>query len=191
LICALLPLLAGCANQDAPAPAYPDIRFIQSPALAIDAASVEIVDQFVPGGLPPEVETKFPVSPQRAMHNWATDQLAAANPGAPYRLVVTILDASVKEVDLDPTGQGLKAAFTREASERYDAHESMRIALLDGSGLPVRSVTADASMSRSLMEASSPDDRQALWYGIARDLTANLGQTLVAQIANSFPPYLR
>jgi hypothetical protein len=182
--------VAGCSTPDSPAPAFPDIRFSDSPPIRLDAASIDVVDQFQPSFRRPFVEQDFPVPPQRALHNWVQDRLAAGDPGSANHIRVTILDASVKDVKLAPTASGLAASFTTEQSDRFDAHVAMSVDIIDGKGLVVRTAKAEAHLSRSIAENTTLNERDQVWYQLTEDITANLGRAIQDQIIGTFSPYI-
>jgi hypothetical protein len=182
--------VAACTSP-ATAPSFPDIRFTDAPAIRLTAATIEIDDQFQPSFQPPDVEQDFPVSPQRAMHNWVQDRLAAADPSSTNHVRITIIDASVKDVKLAPTTAGLTAAFTTEQSDRFDAHVAMSVDLVDGKGLVVRHARAEANLSRSIAQGTTLNDRDQVWYQLTQDITSNVGRQIQDQIIGTFAPYIQ
>ncbi|HEX3970587.1 MAG TPA: hypothetical protein VHX19_04650, partial [Stellaceae bacterium] len=103
--------LISCAPPPE-APAFPDIRFTGEPPLLLQAAQIEIRTRYQPG----DADNAFPVSPLRAVQNWARDRLRANGQGGPARF--TIADAAAKVTDL-PTKGGISGTFTDQVSQQY------------------------------------------------------------------------
>jgi hypothetical protein len=186
LLCSAL-ILAACESGPPPRPAFPDIRFTGKPPLRIDAAGVDIERVFRSSLQTPQVEHLFPVTPERAMENWALDRLEPV--GTSRRVRVRIVDASVKEVEL-PKTSGMRGAFTTDQAQRYDASAEMTVDLMGDRGFPERSVSAKASRSRSVPEGITPNDREKVWYELTEALMADLDTELERQIRANFGFYL-
>ncbi|HTH97910.1 MAG TPA: hypothetical protein VL574_10870 [Stellaceae bacterium] len=183
--------LGACSSSAPPPPVLGDIRFQDRPPYRMLASAVEFDDQFQPSFRPPQVEQNMSVPPQRAMHNWIADRIQAADPSSPNHIQVTITDARVVAVPLQPTLTGLQATFTSQQTTRYEAHVAMTIAIIDGHGLPVRRASANASLSRSISEDATVNDRDRLLWDMSRQVTSALGQQLERQIDGGFAPYLQ
>jgi hypothetical protein len=183
----LLGVLAGCATPP-PRPSFQDIRFTNERPLRIDAAAIEVIKEFRPSFKPPEVEHLFPIPPELAIENWVHDRLAAA--GAGRRVLVHIIDASVREVVL-PKTPGLRGAFTTDQAERYDGTVEVRIDLVDERGFPERIVTAKASRSQSVPEGITSNQRDQAWYDMTRAMMSYLDQELERQIRANFTFYVQ
>lgn len=181
--------LAGCAAPPPP-PSFPDIRFTDEPQIQLDVSQIGLYATFQPSSQLPEIDNSFPVPPVTAIQNWVHDRLVADNPTSTAQARVTILDASVRQVALKPTTTGIENVFTKEQAYRYDGHAAARVEIYD-KGIAVRTATVEASLSRSIAEGSTLNDRDQLWYAMSHDLTENLGKALVAQINTNFPPYIR
>ena len=174
--------LTACETPP-PRPTFADIHFTERPPMRIDAAAVDIERQFRPTLRPPNVEHLFPVSPERAMENWARDRLQAT--GTSRRVRVRIVDASVREVELPRTG-GVRGAFTTDQAQRYDATVEMSVDIMGERGFAERSVTAKAARSRSVPENITPNDRELAWYQLTKELMADLDVELERQIRSNF-----
>jgi len=182
-------LVAACSSAPPPPPQFADIRFTNKPPIVLRASIVDIRDEYEPPFKPPFVEQTFPIPPARAVANWARDRLKATDPSSPQRVRVTITDASVKEIDLRLT-PGLRGAFTKDQSQRYDASVALRVDLLDDHGSPVRSVTASATRSRTVAEDITLNDRDRVFYTMTEQLMQDLDQDLDSKIRGSFDPYV-
>jgi len=175
-------LLVACETPPQ-RPVFPDIRFTDKPPLRIDAGSVEIERVFRSTLQSPQVEHLFPVSPERAMENWARDRLQPV--GASRYVRVRIIDASVKEIEL-PRTKGVLGAFTTDQAQRYDATAEMTVELMGERGFAERSVSAKASRSRSVAEGITPNEREKVWYELTQQLMADLDAELERQIRANF-----
>jgi hypothetical protein len=183
----LLGGLAGCVTP-APRQSFPDIRFTNERPLRIDAASVEVLKDFRPSFKPPEVEHLFPIPPELAVENWVHDRLQAGGTGR--RVLVHIVDASVREVEL-PKTEGLRGVFTTEQAERYEARVEVRIDLVNERGFPERTVTTQASRTRSVPEGITPNQRDQVWYEMTRAIMAYVDQELERQLRDNFTFYVQ
>ena len=89
-----------------------------------------------------------------------------------------------------PTTTGIENVFTKEQAYRYDGHAAARIEIYD-KGIAVRTATVEASLSRSIAEGGTLNDRDQLWYEMSRALTESLGRAIETQLHSTFPPYIR
>lgn len=79
LVLFLAPLLAACSSSPPPAQtAFRPFDFGYLPVLDLNVATVQIVDQFVPSGVPPDVTNAAPISPIEALRLMAQQRLRAA-----------------------------------------------------------------------------------------------------------------
>jgi hypothetical protein len=180
-------LLAGCETP-ANRPNFPDIRFTNEPRLRVDVAAIDLQDAFHASFRAPNVEHLFPIPPEHAMENWAQDRLEAT--GTTRRLRVLIKDASVVETDL-PRTKGLTSAFTTEQAQRYDATATMSLDILDDRGFPERNVEATATLSRSVPEGITPNQRDETWYAMTKELMAALDKQLEQRMRDNFTFYVQ
>ncbi|HEY0523244.1 MAG TPA: hypothetical protein VGD08_07635 [Stellaceae bacterium] len=178
--------LAGC-DRPVSRPIFGDLRFTDRPPIRLDVAAIDVVHNFKPSFHEPFVEHLFPVPPERAAENWAHDRLQAA--GTTGRARVTIADASVREVPLKRT-EGLRSAFTKDQTERYDATLEIGLDILNDRGFPVRTASARASHSRSVAEGITPNEREQVWYELTRELISQIDQEMERQIRATFGTYL-
>jgi hypothetical protein len=183
----LVPLVALAASCTPPStrPTFQEIRFTDRPRLRLDVSTIEVERVFRPTLKEPQVEHLFPVPPEVAAENWARDRLEATNPGSPKRARVRILDANVKETALKKT-EGLRAAFTTDQSERYDASVEMSVDILGERGFPERSVSAKAQRSTTVKEGITPNEREQIWYELTRQLMDDLDRQLEREMRANF-----
>jgi hypothetical protein len=179
--------LAACETP-ATQPSFPDLHFTSQPRLRLDAAAIDVQDDFHASFRAPNVEHLLPVSPEHAMMNWVRDRLEAT--GTTRRVRVRIIDASVKESDL-PRTKGLTGAFTTDQAQRYDATAEMAVDILNERGFPERTVTAKATRSQSVAEGITPNQRDQAWYALTKDLMAELDRELERQMRVNFTFYVQ
>jgi hypothetical protein len=179
--------LSACENPP-PRPTFPDIRFTGAP-IRLAVGEIEVVSDFRPSFAAPHVEHLFPVPPQRALENWAHDRLVAA--GGSARARFTIQDASVIETALKKKEEGISGAFTKEPSERYDATVQATLQIIDDHGLAVRTVTVKASRTQSVLEGTTPNDREKAWYEMTKALMGDFDRQMDSEISANFGGYFK
>ena len=180
-------LLVGCETA-ATRPTFPDIRFTNEPRLRVDVAAVYLQNAFHASFRAPDVEYLFPIPPEHAMQNWAEDRIEAT--GTTRRLRVRIIDASVIESEL-PRTKGLTGAFTTDQAQRYDAKAAMSIDILDDRGFAESNIEASVSLTRSVPEGLTPNQRDETWYAMTKDLMATLDRQLEQRMREHFNFYVR
>lgn len=174
----VLPLLAACAQgPQAQPPAA--IGFGQFGPISLDVAAIEVVEQYRMPRSKPQVEHLVSVSPAQAVRIWAGDRLRAAGQGGSARVVIK--DASIIEIDL-PRTQGMKAYFTKDQAQRYDARIEVEV---QGQS-PRRGFSgfASAVVTRSVTVAEdiSVAGREQVWHTLVRQLTEDLNARLDQEI---------
>lgn len=185
---ALAGALASCTSPP-PAPTFPDIHFTGEAPIKLAVSNVAVQSDFRPSYQAPHVEHLFPVPPQHAMENWARDRLVAAGGNATARFVIE--DASVVEIQLKKTNEGITGAFTKEPAQRYDATLAARLDILDMRGMPVRSVEVKVTRSQSVLEGITPNDREKAWYAMTQGLMQDFDQQMSTQISAHFGGYFQ
>ncbi len=181
-----LMLLGGAAGADE-TKKFPEITFAQSPSIAIDVQRVEVVSEYQPPGVKPNVEHLFPVTPTDAVKRWTGDRLVPVGRSRLARVVIK--NASVVEVALEKTG-GIKGWFTTDQAERYDATLEVVIEIRSDVG---RDAYASALVKRSqtIEEGASPNKRREVWYAMTERLMADLDKELERSMRQYLSAYLR
>jgi hypothetical protein len=187
--CLVAVALTACSRPVPPTPQFADLRFTNEPMIALDVVKVQVINRFQPSFTRPEVEYEFTIPPQRAIENWVHDRLHATAASGNAQARFTIEDASVKEVEL-PRTSGLKGAFTTDQAQRYDGHVAVKLEILNEQGFPERSAVAEASVSRSVPEGVTLNQRDQAWYEISQALSHDIDGALERQIRDSFAPYV-
>ena len=174
--------LVSCAPPPE-APSFPDIRFTGEPPLLLLAAQIEIRTRYQPG----DADNAFPVSPLRAIQNWARDRLRANGQGGPARF--TIADATAKVTDLTTKG-GISGTFTDQVSQQYDVSLDAALELLDTTGVAVRSARVTVSRSATVLQSATANDRARTRYNLVREMMSDFDSQAQARISGGFGQYL-
>lgn len=180
-------LLSGCAT-DVQKPGFPKISFAHLQPISLNVARVEVENRYVSPATRPNVEHEFPVSPAAAASNWGRDRLRAVGPTGVVRVIVR--RASVIEVPLKRT-TGVKGAFTRDQSERYDAVIDMMVELRDANGNVRVTAESTAKRSRSVSENISLNDREKVWFEMTEAMMADLNTALENQVRIHMKDWIR
>jgi hypothetical protein len=181
--------IAQPAQQPPGAPPPPAIDLgTGKPPYRLDVALVETQDLYEPPFRAPNVEHQFREPPARLMARWATQRLVAVGAQRIARLIIT--QASVVEVEL-PTRGGIRGMFTTEQDRRYDAKLSVAIEIRSfGAALEGRT-DASVTVSRTLSEKASLDERDALFEEIDRELVRLIEPELDKGIRTFLAQWLR
>lgn len=180
LIIATLFALGGvsaCATP--PAPQFPDLTFTHMPQIALGVARIEIVDNFTPPADANHVENRMPITPEKALRNWARDRLRAEGVSGVAKFIIE--NAAVTETEL-PRKKGLTGVFTTEQSHRYDANVNVSLRL---EGVPrVNEAFAQAAVSRAqtVPEDASINVREEAWFDLTEQLMKDFDPQMSASI---------
>ena len=180
-------ILSGCATQ-VEKPGFSQISFAHLPPINLNVARVEVENRYVSPATRPNVEHKFSVSPAAVASNWGRDRLKAVGQSGVARVIVR--RASVVEVPLKRTA-GVKGAFTRDQSERYDAVIDMKVEIRDANGDLRVTAESTAKRSRSVSENISLNDREKVWFEMTEAMMGDLNTSLEAQIRKHMNRWLR
>lgn len=180
-------LLTGCATE-VEKPGFPQISFAHLQPISLNVARIEVENRYVSPATRPNVEHEFPVNPAAAASNWGRDRLRAVGPAGVARVIVR--RASVVEVPLKRS-TGVKGAFTRDQSERYDAIIDMMVELRDANGNVRVTAESTAKRSRSVSENISLNDREKVWFEMTETMMADLNTALENQIRIHMKEWIR
>lgn len=181
--------LAGCMSPPpSPPPTFQRISFAQRPPFVLDVAAIEIDDRASPPRNPPHVGHQFPIPPIQAVRDWAADRLKAAGRSGVLRVVV--LSADAVETSLQRTG-GIRGAFTRDQSDRYDVTIALRLEIRDPATGRSGTVEARAVRSGTVAEDVAGNDKLLLWYKLTDGTISSLDAELDRQIRQAFAGFLR
>lgn len=187
VVVAAVLVFSGCAN-DVQRPGYPQISFAHLQPISLNVARIETENLYVSPATRPNVEHEFPESPAAAASNWGRDRLRAVGQSGVARVIVR--RASVVEVPLKRS-TGVKGAFTRDQSERYDAIIDMAVELRDASGNVRVTAESTAKRSRSVSENISLNDREKVWFEMTEAMMADLNTALENQIRIHMKEWIR
>ncbi len=179
--------LAGCAGPPPAPQQFPQITFQQFGQIPLRVGSIEVVRAYQPPMAPPNVEHLFPVSPLEMAARWPLERLKAV--GGPDRARYTVKRASVIEVQL-PQDTGLRAAFTKQQSQRYDAVIDVELEILDERGFRQASVTAHAERSQSVREDTTLAERNKIWFDMVDAMSRDLNAELQRNVEGALGRYL-
>lgn len=146
----ILPLLvAACAAQPPPARQYAPLDFSYLAPMRLNVASVEVEQNFVPSGLPPDVTQYDPINPLAALKLMAEQRLQAV--GATGRAVFIINDASLIGQGDSITGTfAVTLAVYNSAGERVGYAQATATRQMTGFGEDLRG--ALYSLTTNLMQ---------------------------------------
>ncbi len=184
---ALCGVLAACQTPD-PEPSYPELSYAHFGAIPLDVARIEVVRAYAPPSKKPNVDHLFPVKPLAAADRWVKDRLRAAGRAGVAR--ATIARASVVEVPLKRT-KGIRGAFTKDQSERYDGLIEISIQILGNDGREKANVMSRAERSRTVAEDASPNDREKVWFEMTEAMMNDLNASLQRQINQHLRAFVR
>lgn len=180
--------LALAACQPTPLPAQEEISFKHYSPIDLDVATVDIVDEYRAPLAKPNVEHLFSTPPAEAIRIWIADRIRPV--GGERRLEVIIRDASVIEVPL-PRTEGIKGAFTKDQSERYDAKLEVEMRIYGArSALSEASIHVTATRGRTIAENASVAKREQLFDRITRELMDAMNAEMEKNIFAYFGNYL-
>ena len=158
-------------------PKFDDIRFTGKDAFRLTVGKIEIVRRYRAPAAAPNVDHRFPITPQQVLINWANDRLLAV--GTTGTATFVIEDASVVETKLKKK-TGLKAFFTSQQSERYDGR--LAVTLIIQKGNSRAQIKAETLRSQTAAEHISVNDRDRIFYQLTHDLAVAIDQEVEAKI---------
>lgn len=179
--------VAACAGVAPPQRNFQPLSFSQYGTLAIDAGSIDVVDQYKPPMSGGNVDHLAPTPPLEAVRRWASDRLKPQ--GGSGMLRVVIKDASIKEVAL-PRTTGLTGTFTKDQAWRYDGRIEVEIVGKHPGRLFDGNTSAMVTRSTSVPEDASLLDRERTWQDLTQRMMEALNTGLEQGIRNNLQPML-
>jgi hypothetical protein len=172
---ALAAVLALTACQSTSPRPNRQLGYANLPPLTFDVARIDIVQQYQPPQVPPNVDHLAPVPPVEAARRWASDRLRAM--GSSGTLRVIIKDASIIETSLRPPG-GLRGALTNDQAERYDGHITVEMI----AEVPARRfqgyTSASVARTTTVPENISLQGREDTWHTMVERMMTELNTKL-------------
>lgn len=167
-------MMAGTAcTLSPPAPDVPELTFAQVQPVAVNAARIDVIDEYQSPMGKPNVEHLFKTSPAQAVHMLVQKQLVAQGPQNLLRVIIE--DAAVTQKDL-PVAKGVIGAFSKEAAQQFDAKLAVRFELVDETAPDIILARArvNAARSRSVENNISPAQRDIAFFKLTEDLMNDL-----------------
>lgn len=182
--CVVMVLLSGCVEA-LPGAHSLQMTFDNLEKVKIEAARIEVRDDYRPPLRDPHVEHLFPTPPYVAVATLAKNQLLAV--GSDNVLRVIIVDASVVREAL-PTDRDFLGVVMREPSERLKATVLLRFELASESAPDIVLGHADITVNRTktLMEGLSLADRDRATFAMTEDLMRDVNKAFLTVVRNSF-----
>ncbi len=184
LCLSVVAMLSGCV--EGPTTTHPpDMTFANFRPLALDVSRIEVKNNYKPPLQDPNVEHKFPVPPYAATEDLLKKQLLAA--GHENVLHIFIDDASVVREEL-PVTSGFWGVVTREPSERLNAKVLLRFEMVSPRAPDIILGHAEviAKRSKTLLEQTSPAERDQAYFLLTEDLMDDLNDGLRSVVKNTF-----
>ncbi len=177
LVCAFG--LTGCLQSTVPTQNLPEITFQHLQPIALNVASIEVVDESKSGTVGTHVEHLFPTSPKTAVKNWAHDRLSATGSSGLARLIIN--DASAVEEKLKKT-TGVKGVFTNDQSERYTVNVDTVLQLFDENANLIGTASAKSSRFKTIAEDASLLDREKSWFDLVEKTMKDFDSSMIANM---------
>ncbi len=177
----VLLLLSACLMTPENAPFAPYSP--KAPSIALDVASVEVVEAYQSSGAAPYVEHSFPITPADAVKTWVKKRLKTT--GQSRRLEVTIKDASAKAEKL-PLKDGIEGLLTNEADTRVNARIEVEMRLYSDKTMSDASVNVVALRSQTFSESTPLAERDRLLYDLVLTMMDDLDRSLEKNIRENF-----
>jgi hypothetical protein len=168
-------LALGACTSAPPRPQARQISFANLAPISFDVARIEVVQQYQPPQVPPNVEHLTPVQPTDAIRRWANERVRAMGSSGTMRVIIK--DASITETHLKPT-TGVRGTFTTDQSERYDGRLSVDLVVEVPSRQFQGYTGATVSRTISVPENVSLQGREDAWHSLVERMMADLNAKL-------------
>lgn len=176
-------LLAACDSP--PPPNFAPLRYNDRTPIYLDVVNVELHNEYKAPLRLPNVEHKFPVTPEQAITAWVNDRLKAA--GSSKTMVVNITDASVVQEKL-PTTQGMKGILKDEQAFKYVARMALELKIYGASAISIADTQINATRHITLAESTTLAERDQAYYTLTKqlmeDVNAELEKTIHQYLSN-------
>ena len=150
--------LVSCSTPDA---TIPKMTFSHLGQINLNVKTISMLSQENRNSAYPRVDHKFPISPHQAVEKWAKDRLTAG--GIQRTARITILEAKATETRIQNT-RTLTDVFKLNASEKYYVSVSVKIEIIDTTGLPLATAISNADWTQTVREDISPTSRRRKWF---------------------------
>ena len=168
---------------------FPKPDFTAMPPVRLNIADVQVHEEYISPFKEPNVEHYFPTPPAEGVKIWARDRIQPA--GTAGRIDIVIQDASVVESKL-PRTTGLKGAFTKDQSTRYDGRLEVDLKLYDGQDIISRAdAHVEVTKTQTIGEDATVADRDRLFDSMCKEMLATMNAELEKNIRQYFAAYLK
>ena len=168
-------LALGACTSAPPRPQARQISFANLAPISFDVARIEVVQQYQPPQVPPNVDHLTPVQPTDAIRRWANERVRAMGGSGTMRVIIK--DASITETHLAGT-TGVRGAFTTDQSERYDGRLSVDLVVEVPSRRFQGYTGATVARTISVPENVSLQGREDAWHSLVERMMADLNAKL-------------
>jgi hypothetical protein len=168
-------LAMGACTSTPPRPQARQISFANLAPISFDVAKIEVVQQYQPPQVAPNVDHLTPVPPSDAIRRWANERVRAMGTSGTMRVIIK--DASITETHLAGT-TGVRGAFTTDQSERYDGRLSVDLVVEVPSRRFQGYTGATVARTISVPENVSLQGRDDAWHSLVERMMADLNAKL-------------
>jgi hypothetical protein len=168
-------LALGACTSTPPRQQVRQISFANLAPISFDVARVEVVQQYQPPQVAPNVDHLTPVPPSDAIRRWANERVRAMGSSGTMRVIIK--DASITETHLAGT-TGVRGAFTTDQSERYDGRLSVDLVVEVPSRHFQGYTGATVARTISVPENVSLQGREDAWHSLVERMMADLNAKL-------------
>jgi len=177
-------LLTSC-TEGPPVTTPPDLTFSNLQPIQVNAASVDVIDNYKPPLQDPNIEHTFRLPPYVAAERLLRHQLVAA--GSENTLRAIIDDASVIRTEL-PQDKGFMSYFEQQPTERLQAKMLIRFELVDPKAPDIVIAHAEivARREKTLTEGMSPAERDQAYFDLTEDTMDEVNDGLKSIVRGTF-----
>jgi hypothetical protein len=163
------------------------LDFSERPPLRLAVGTVNVQSAYRPRSEAPYVDSVMPIKPDDAIRQMLEARLVAA--GGPGSIQAVILDASVKEEELQTQG-GLRGFFTTEPAAKLEGRFQVQVDRLSPTGEVLKSVSTAVTRTTSIPENIGYAERQRIGYELVRNLVDDLDEGLTTNVRANFADIL-
>ena len=187
-IAALAVLVVALTACETPPPvlSFPELTYGHLGQIHLRVGAMDVVSEYRSPMAEPHVEHLFPVSPERALRQWAADRLKPEGAEGVARFVIT--DARVTKTVLKKD-ETLTGKFTKQQTERYEAVMEAALEIQTGQGRGRGA--ARVSRSVTVREDASLNDREQMWFDLIEDVMNDFNGEMDKQIRQHLVNWLK
>lgn len=182
LIAALF--LTACV-EGPPISTPPDMTFANLQPIQVNAAALEVVDNYKPPLREPNIEHTFRLPTYTALSRLLNHQLVPAGGANTLRAIID--DASVTRTAL-PQDKGIESYFTQQPTDRLQAKVLVRFELVDPKApdIVLGHASVVAHREKTLSEGMSPAERDQAYFTLTEDIMNEVNGGLKSIVQNTF-----